>query len=254
MTRRIPQLSPQLSAQRGPSRSRPPAALTRVVPAGVVTALLSGCALEPYPALPIPPEPQASIYGNYSALPGPVEAQGPVHRFASEAEAQPDAQPDGESASGAEPQAGAQPGAQAPARTPVQPEAWRGDPAAFVGPPRPGPRKLTIRLKSQRFEYSEGGRVVHTGQITSGSPEHPTPRGAYSVLSKDLDKRSGSYTNYFEMPTPMPYSLQFRGPYYVHEGWVAGQPESHGCVRLHYEDARFVYERMKVGDGIAVVD
>ncbi len=27
-----------------------------------------------------------------------------------------------------------------------------------------------------------------------------------------------------------------------------------GCVRLHYEDARFVYERMRVGDKIAVVD
>jgi lipoprotein-anchoring transpeptidase ErfK/SrfK len=229
---------PQSNDHPLPSRNQPRAALLGAVLAGAATALLSGCAFEPYPPLPIPPQPQGTAYGNYSALPGPVEAQGPAHRFAEESESQADAQPF----------------PRATGRTPVQPEAWRGDPAAFVGPPRPGPRKLTIRLKNQRFEYSEGGAVVHTGQVTTGSAEHPTPEGVFSVLGKQRHKRSGSYTNYFDMPTPMPYALQFSGPYYVHEGWVAGQAESHGCVRLHYEDARFVYERMKVGDRIVVVD
>jgi lipoprotein-anchoring transpeptidase ErfK/SrfK len=237
-----------------PHRNRPPAPLAAAVLAGAAIILSSGCAFEPYPPLPIPPQPEGTVYSSYSALPGPVEAQGPVHRFAEESEAQPEAEPGGQSPTSGEPQGGAPPVARTRARTPVQPEAWRGDPAAFVGPPRPGPRKLTIRLRSQRFEYSEGGAVVHTGQVTTGSPQHPTPTGAYRVLSKDPNKRSGSYTNYFDMPTPMPYALQFNGPYYVHEGWVAGQPESHGCVRLHYEDARFVYERLKVGDRIAVVD
>ena len=219
---------------------------------------LGGCAFEPYPPLPIPPQPQPVAYGGYSALPTPPEAQGPPPTFASETEAQaadPSAvQPGAEPAPQSGPQTAATPAGQGEARVPVQEPAWRGDPAAFIGPPKPGPRKLTIRLKSQRFEYSEGGAVVHAGAVTSGSPEHPTPRGAYSVLAKDLNKESGSYTNYFDMATPMPYALQFNGPYYVHEGWVAGRPESHGCVRLHYEDARFVYERMRVGDRIAVVD
>ncbi len=213
-------------------------------------SLLSGCAMDPYPPLPIPPEPQAPAYSGYSAIPGPVEAQGPPPSFAEESEPK----ADGQAVVAPAPQVGAAPAAKAETRTPVQPEAWRGDPAAFIGPPKPGPRKLTIRLKSQRFEYSEGGEVVHTGAVTTGSREHPTPWGAYSVLSKDIDKESRSYTNYFDRATPMPYSLQFNGPYYVHEGWIAGAPESHGCVRLHYEDARFVYERMHVGDKIAVVD
>ena len=228
----------------------------RSIPALLLTtallSLLGGCAFEPYPPLPVPPQPEAVGYAGYSALPTPPEAQGPPPRFASETEGQ-----------AADP-AAAQPGTQAAAararqgdaRVPVQEPAWRGDPAAFLGPPKPGPRKLTIRLKSQRFEYREGDHVVHAGEVSSGSPEHPTPKGAFSVLSKEEDKVSRSYTNYFEMSTPMPYSLQFTGPYFVHEGWVAGQgkAESHGCVRLHYEDARFVYERMRVGDRIAVVD
>jgi lipoprotein-anchoring transpeptidase ErfK/SrfK len=244
----------QSNAYSRTGRGRPAAALMVAVLAGAAGTLPSGCAFEPYPPLPIPPEPAGTTYGSYSALPGPVEAQGPVHRFAEEPEAQPDAQLTGQPALPSGPWAGAQSAAQVTARTPVQPEAWRGDPAAFVGPPRPGPRKLTIHIDSQRFEYSEGGQVVHTGQVTTGSSEHPTPQGDYRVLSKERNKLSGSYTNYFDMPTPMPYALQFSGPYYVHEGWVAGQPESHGCVRLHYEDARFIYERMKVGDRIAVVN
>jgi lipoprotein-anchoring transpeptidase ErfK/SrfK len=220
--------------------------------------LLGGCAFEPYPPLPIPPQPQPVAYGGYSALPAPPEPQGPPPTFASETEAQAAdpsaAQPGAGPASPSGPQTAATPEGQAEARVPVQEPAWRGDPAAFIGPPRAGPRKLTIRLGSQRFEYSEGGAVVHVGAITSGSSEHPTPKGGYSVLAKDLNKESGSYTNYFDMATPMPYALQFNGPYYVHEGWVAGRPESHGCVRLRYEDARFVYERMHLGDRIAVVD
>jgi lipoprotein-anchoring transpeptidase ErfK/SrfK len=222
--------------------------------AGAATALLSGCAFEPYPPLPIPPQPEAVTYGSYLALPVPQEPQGPAPAFAHAPAAQGDVQLGVQPAPSPGSQAGSLPDTQPAPRAPVQPAAWRGDPAAFVGPPRPGARKLTIRLQRQRFEYSEGGRVVHSGEITSGSPEHPTPRGAYSILSKELDKRSGSYTNYFDRPTPMPYALQFNGPYYVHEGWVAGIAESHGCVRLHYEDARFVYERMRVGDRVAVVD
>jgi hypothetical protein len=50
----------------------------------------------------------------------------------------------------------------------------------------------------------------------------------------------------------MPYSLQFRGPYFVHEGWVPGYADSHGCVRLRYEDARLLFDRIQLGDRIAV--
>jgi len=113
-------------------------------------------------------------------------------------------------------------------------------------------RALTIFLDSQTFEYVEDGEVFASGEVTTGEAAHPTPAGSFRVLSKDIDKRSRSYTNYFEQPTPMPYSLQFYGPYYVHEGYMPGHPDSHGCVRLRYENARLLFERMRVGDPIVV--
>ncbi len=118
--------------------------------------------------------------------------------------------------------------------------------------PQANSRSLTIFLDSQSFEYVEDNRVLANGPLSSGSAEHPTPTGDFRVLSKEKNKRSGKYTNYFDQNTPMPYSLQFYGPYFVHEGWLPGYADSHGCVRLRYEDARFLFSRMKVGDQIRV--
>jgi lipoprotein-anchoring transpeptidase ErfK/SrfK len=113
-------------------------------------------------------------------------------------------------------------------------------------------RALTVFIDTQTFEYVEDGRVLVSGPISSGTAKHPTPTGDYRVMSKDIDKRSGKYTNEINEPTPMPYSMQFRGPYFVHEGWVPGYPDSHGCVRLRYEDARLLFDRMQLGDPVLV--
>lgn len=118
--------------------------------------------------------------------------------------------------------------------------------------PRGESRALNIYLGSQTFEYLEDGQVLISGHISSGAKGHPTPAGAFRVLSKIKDKRSGKYTNGLDENTPMPYSLQFTGPYFVHEGWVPGYADSHGCVRLHYEDARLLYDRIRVGDPVLV--
>jgi lipoprotein-anchoring transpeptidase ErfK/SrfK len=126
-------------------------------------------------------------------------------------------------------------------------------PAAEELPPA-DERALYIELGDQSFTYFEDGRLVRSGEVSAGAPEHPTPTGDFRVLSKQRDKVSRSYTNHYNEPTPMPYSLQFLGPYYVHEGYMPGYPDSHGCVRLHYEDARFLFARMKVGDEVKITD
>lgn len=113
-------------------------------------------------------------------------------------------------------------------------------------------RDLTVFIGSQTFEYVEDGQVILSGPVSSGNAKHPTPTGDYRVLSKQIDKRSGKYTNDFNQPTPMPYSLQFRGPYFVHEGWVPEYADSHGCVRLRYEDARLLFDRIQLNDPIVI--
>ncbi|WP_242464420.1 L,D-transpeptidase, partial [Thiococcus pfennigii] len=40
--------------------------------------------------------------------------------------------------------------------------------------------------------------------------------------------------------------------YFIHEGWLPGYADSHGCVRLRYEDARLIFHRIRVGDPVRV--
>ena len=129
---------------------------------------------------------------------------------------------------------------------------------AVAPPPETAPeaksRHLTLYLGSQTFDYQEDDQVVRTGPISSGRPGTPTPAGSFRVLSKRKDKVSSLYTNELGMQAWMPYSMQFYGNYFIHEGWLPDHAASHGCVRVGYEDAKFLFGRMKIGDGIQVTD
>jgi len=113
-------------------------------------------------------------------------------------------------------------------------------------------RALRFYLGTQTFQYSEDGEVVVAGPIASGKASSPTPTGKFRVLSKDEDKESSRYDNEIGTPAWMPFSMQFYGNYFLHEGYLPGQPASHGCIRLGHYDARLLFERMKVGDPVIV--
>lgn len=130
---------------------------------------------------------------------------------------------------------------------------WRTEQADSTRTESP-PRALTIRLSAQRFDYAEAGRVVRSGPISSGTPQSPTPTGRFAVLSKERDKVSSRYTNQLGWQAWMPYSIQFNGHYFLHEGWLPGYPDSRGCVRVGEQDARFLFKRLKIGDRVEVVN
>jgi len=121
------------------------------------------------------------------------------------------------------------------------------------GDTKPQTRSVRIALGSQQFVYAEAGVPVRTGSISSGVPGHSTPTGHFAVLSKEQDKISSRYTNQLGMQAWMPYAIQFHGNYFLHEGWLPGYADSHGCVRLDEDDARFLFERLRIGDKVDVV-
>ena len=113
-------------------------------------------------------------------------------------------------------------------------------------------RALTISIGSQQFKYVEDGALVRTGPISSGARGYTTPTGKFAVLSKNADKVSSRYTNQLGMQAWMPYAIQFHGHYFLHEGWLPGYPDSHGCIRVGAEDARFLFDTLKIGDPVTV--
>ena len=214
--------------------------LLSVVP---LALLLSSCAHQPYP--PLPDDIAVQTQSTYAA-----PMSGAVAGTSADASVA--------SPTGAAVESGAGANVSAVARR----EAQLAPVSQEVIPPPPDPeslpaaykRRLDLLLGSQTFNYYEDDQLVWSGRISSGAAEHPTPKGSFRVKAKNKYKRSGSYTNYFDRPTPMPYALQFSGPYWVHEGYVPNEPASHGCVRLRYRDAQFVYARINVGDAINVID
>lgn len=207
--------------------------------------VLAGCAHQPYP--PLPDDLAAQTQSTYAA-----PMSGAAVRTVPEAPSTATAQPGMHSGAGS----GAsvsdvarREAAMAPVSQEVNP--LPPDPESL---PSAEKRQLDILLGSQTFNYYEDDQLLWSGRISSGAAEHPTPKGRFSVTAKNKNKRSGSYTNYFDLATPMPYALQFSGPYWVHEGYVPNEPASHGCVRLRYEDAKFVYSRIRVGDPLNVIE
>ena len=88
------------------------------------------------------------------------------------------------------------------------------------------------------YEY---GKLVHLFPISSGK-NGGTPARKFVILSKEKDHYSTKYDNAW-----MPYSLRLFGNYFLHGGILPTYAASHGCVRLIYQNAVFVYNWAKVG-------
>jgi lipoprotein-anchoring transpeptidase ErfK/SrfK len=138
------------------------------------------------------------------------------------------------------------------AATPIAEQHPRLQYQAISALPEADSRALQFSLGSQTFNYMEDGEVVVTGPIASGKASSPTPTGKFRVLSKNKDKESSRYDNEVGTPAWMPYSMQFYGNYFLHEGYLPGHAASHGCIRLGHDHARLLFERMKIGDRVVV--
>lgn len=140
----------------------------------------------------------------------------------------------------------APPDAAGPSAAPAQP---RKSPAAAAPT---GERRLVIRLGAQRFSYSEGARVLRSGPVSTGRRGYGTPAGSYRVQGKQRHKLSSLYAGSNGRPASMPYAIQFRGNYFIHQGRLPGYPASHGCVRVRGGDAQFLFSRLRPGDPILI--
>lgn len=121
-------------------------------------------------------------------------------------------------------------------------------------PPAPPP-SLSARLAMAprliaRVDVSEqvmrvvlDGTVVHTFKVSTAGKGYRTPRGEWQPYRMHTMWHSRKYDN-----APMPHSIFFTGGYAVHATPHVrrlGRPASHGCVRLHPDDARKLFEMTK---------
>lgn len=92
-----------------------------------------------------------------------------------------------------------------------------------------------VSIGDQTMTVSENGFVKYRWKVSTARRGYVTPVGSWSAKWLSRDHRSKKYDD-----APMPYAVFFNGGYAVHATFDLkrlGRPASHGCVRLHPENA-----------------
>ena len=148
---------------------------------------------------------------------------------------------------------------------------WDGDGA--IGAP-----SIVISIANQTASFYKGTKLVGISAISSGREGHDTPIGNYKILEKDPHHASNLYGDYVDASgtpvvknialgvDPMPPGTKFSGspmPNFMrlsaagvgmHQGFLPGVPDSHGCIRMPERMAKIFYENVTVGTPVRIVN
>ncbi len=96
-----------------------------------------------------------------------------------------------------------------------------------------------IDKSQQVMDVYVDGSLAYSWAISTGRGGYNTPVGKFRPTFLSRSHRSRRYGG-----TPMPYSVFFHRGYAVHGSYEIrslGRPASHGCIRLHPQNARTFY-------------
>lgn len=130
--------------------------------------------------------------------------------------------------------------------------------------------KPTLMLASNTFIFNprslswkavQNGKVIKTGRASGGSGycrdikrSCRTPSGTYSVISKGGPECRSSRYPLGKGGAEMPYCMFFSKNYAIHGSYdVPKHNASHGCIRVHPGDARWLnHNFLKIGSTVIV--
>lgn len=103
-----------------------------------------------------------------------------------------------------------------------------------------------VDVSEQTMRVYKNGKQIYRWRVSTARKGKRTPRGQWSAKWLSRHHKSSLYNN-----APMPHSIFFTGNYAIHgtnQISRLGRPASAGCIRLHPEHARILYNMtQKVG-------
>lgn len=108
-----------------------------------------------------------------------------------------------------------------------------------------------VDISSQRMKVYRGGRLLYTWKVSTGRRGYGTPTGTWRIHRMHKRYFSRKYDN-----APMPYAMFYYRGFAVHGTSSIkrlGRPASHGCVRLHPDNARKLFSLVKRNGGTVKV-
>jgi lipoprotein-anchoring transpeptidase ErfK/SrfK len=127
-----------------------------------------------------------------------------------------------------------------PADAPASSEAAPATDAAKPAAPLAPTLTAKIDLAAQRISISEYGTEKYSWPISSGTADHPTPRGTFRPQWTAKMWFSRKYDN-----APMPHAVFIHDGVAIHATYATGmlgRPASHGCIRLAPANAASFYK------------
>ncbi len=100
-----------------------------------------------------------------------------------------------------------------------------------------------VSISSQTMMVFHEGRLLYTWPVSTAKAGKITPAGTYEPEFLSKNHRSRRYNN-----APMPYAIFYDGNYAIHgtdQIKRLGKPASHGCVRLHPDNAKILFQMVK---------
>ena len=101
----------------------------------------------------------------------------------------------------------------------------------------------TVSLSTQRMQVQVDGHAAYEWKVSTARAGYVTPTGSFKPTRLHEMWYSRKYDN-----APMPHSVFFHGGYAVHATDAVkrlGRPASHGCIRLHPDNAADFYALVK---------
>lgn len=141
-----------------------------------------------------------------------------------------------------------------------------------------GPPSIVIDLSEQQASFYKSGKLVGVSAISSGREGFGTPKGNYKITQKNANHASNLYGDYVNAQgdvlvrnvdikkDPMPPGAKFVGspmPYFMrlgrtavglHQGFLPGVPDSHGCIRMPERMAEIFFANVSHGTPVRVVN
>src|ERR687895_1246665 len=119
--------------------------------------------------------------------------------------------------------------------------AWVAICALLVAGSRPAAADILVNISktAQRMSVLVDGTARYHWAVSTGTKRYTTPSGVYKPQWLARKWRSRQYAN-----APMPHSIFFDKGHAIHgttEVARLGKTASHGCVRLHSDNAAKLY-------------
>ncbi|MCE9518931.1 MAG: L,D-transpeptidase [Verrucomicrobia bacterium] len=139
-----------------------------------------------------------------------------------------------------------------------------------------GSPSIKLVLSEQRAYFYKGGKLAGVAPISTGREGNATATGHFRITEMDPEHRSTLFGNYVDFEgkiiqpdvdtskdpkppgatfdgAPMAHFMRFNGGTGMHEGFMPGYPDSHGCIRMPGWFAAALYQAVDVGTPVTVM-